>query len=678
MAEPVSKKGVFCRSRPIADQQVSPRATQPEGTLHLLHTATSPGSCRKRRRACQTRKRSADQNLQRAPCCRKVLNKPSLRLGDLSGSLRPQNTAMCAREDPSIRVQSTSSMTLDDFAPTSDRMRGHRDYQDHERQERRDDDDDRARERRTEERTPAGGSMSSPRRSGSTGSSRKGKERARDPLDGESDDEQDEDRRRRRHFAPTESVAGGPKGLRVSHPASDEAVVTAAAAAVVVSPSSADRAVPRSNHPLDRNDPPAAPTPPPPPLAQRREEGAAEEAEAPLAPGTTATAPIALQSILKRPPPARLSSSSNSRFSYGSTTATTSPLVSISPAPPSPRSNSATATAIGGGGGVVLLPTLISTPSRDDDREAPSSPSSENPAVDDEEDRKAKLARPGVVTHGVLFSTPGTTTSVLPLSSPSFIDSNNKYNLDDHGPADPTGTFKSWKSSMMGRRSGMYDRKKLAALGFEEELTRDYDFWASWGIALCNIGGLPGQSTFSLGDDRPRSVSGADNRKLGTDRLRPRSPDRARSRRRIHVRHRVAHLGPLHGLARRHPRRNGLDVARRRGHVHVGVSTLSESQGVEPVGAVCELDRRESVAVLASLVAGAWAAFRSVRGPAFQPGEDACSRLMFLSAAQIVVTWQFAHNVLGVVGLYTEKDYNHWVTIALGWVGPRFHLDESR
>lgn len=36
--------------------------------------------------------------------------------------------------------------------------------------------------------------------------------------------------------------------------------------------------------------------------------------------------------------------------------------------------------------------------------------------------------------------------------------------------------------------------------------------------------------------------------------------------------------------------------------------------------------------------------------------------------AQIVVTWQFAHNVLGVVGLYTEKDYNHWVTIALGWV----------
>jgi hypothetical protein len=397
---------------------------------------------------------------------------------------------MCAREDPSVRVPSTSSMTLDDFAPTSDRMRGHHDYQDHEREQSRD--DDQARERRTDERTPVGnGSMSSPRRSGSTGSSRKGKERARDPLD-----QSDEDRRRRRiATAPaTESVmaaTGKPEGLRaVSQPAS-QAAVTAA-----------DRAGPRSNHPLDRNDPPAAPTPPPPPLSQQPEE----EAEAPLAPGSTATAPIALQSILKRPPPARLSSSSNSRFSYGPTT--TSPLVSISPAPPSPRANSATATSKVDG---VLLPTLISTPSSDDGGEAsPSStpPSFKNPAVDEEEeDRKTKLARPGVVTHGVLFSTPGTTTSVLPLSSPSFIDSNNKYNLDDHGPADPTGTFKSWKSSMMGRRSGMYDRKKLAALGFEEELTRDYDFWASWGIALCNIGGLPGQSTTFL-------------RSVGTGRLR--------------------------------------------------------------------------------------------------------------------------------------------------------------
>lgn len=36
--------------------------------------------------------------------------------------------------------------------------------------------------------------------------------------------------------------------------------------------------------------------------------------------------------------------------------------------------------------------------------------------------------------------------------------------------------------------------------------------------------------------------------------------------------------------------------------------------------------------------------------------------------SQIIITWQFAHNIAGVVGLFTEKDYSHWVTIALGWV----------
>ena len=37
------------------------------------------------------------------------------------------------------------------------------------------------------------------------------------------------------------------------------------------------------------------------------------------------------------------------------------------------------------------------------------------------------------------------------------------------------------------------ERKRLAALGFEEELTRDFDFWASWGIGVCNIGFLHGE-----------------------------------------------------------------------------------------------------------------------------------------------------------------------------------------
>jgi hypothetical protein len=48
----------------------------------------------------------------------------------------------------------------------------------------------------------------------------------------------------------------------------------------------------------------------------------------------------------------------------------------------------------------------------------------------------------------------------------------------------------------MGRKSGNFDKKKLASMGYEEELNRDYDFWASWGISICNIGALPG--AFSL------------------------------------------------------------------------------------------------------------------------------------------------------------------------------------
>lgn len=45
------------------------------------------------------------------------------------------------------------------------------------------------------------------------------------------------------------------------------------------------------------------------------------------------------------------------------------------------------------------------------------------------------------------------------------------------------------------------EQKRLAALGFHEELSRDFDFWASWGIGVCNIGYLPGKlshSTFTV------------------------------------------------------------------------------------------------------------------------------------------------------------------------------------
>lgn len=232
--------------------------------------------------------------------------------------------------------------------------------------------------------------------------------------------------------------------------------------------------------------PPVTPTPPPPPLHHSASNRGTLPPPTPPA--------IALQSILKRPAPARLASSAAADSTW-------SPFVSISPGPSTRPSST------GPGAGLPTLSSRTTTTTTTTLSDAESSPLAAPPPpispdylAAAEEDAKPKLPRPGLVTPAVLFSTPGTTSSVFPLSSPSLAESH-KFHLGqsdshdhdhEHGPADPTGTFKSWKSSMMGRRSGMYDRKKLAALGFEEELTRDYDFWASWGIALCNIGGLPG------------------------------------------------------------------------------------------------------------------------------------------------------------------------------------------
>lgn len=224
--------------------------------------------------------------------------------------------------------------------------------------------------------------------------------------------------------------------------------------------------------------PPMPPVPPPPPL------------DPSTAPGTApAPAPAALQSILKRPAPARLSSSYTSRGSFSAS----SPLASLLPGPDDHPNAARPATATSPQDPVRLSPPLSRPPPGRDAR-ANGMTRYDTGEDDDDDDKSKSDGPPLVTTHGVLFSTPGTTTSVLPLSSPSLAESRTFHlgQLDDH-PVDHTGTFKSWKSSMMGRRSGMYDRKKLAALGFEEELTRDYDFWASWGIALCNIGGLPGK-----------------------------------------------------------------------------------------------------------------------------------------------------------------------------------------
>lgn len=53
------------------------------------------------------------------------------------------------------------------------------------------------------------------------------------------------------------------------------------------------------------------------------------------------------------------------------------------------------------------------------------------------------------------------------------------------------GGMKSRKKALKGTPEG----RRLAALGFEEELSRTFDFWASWGIGMCNIGFMPGKSS---------------------------------------------------------------------------------------------------------------------------------------------------------------------------------------
>ncbi|KAL8292658.1 hypothetical protein RQP46_001270 [Phenoliferia psychrophenolica] len=62
---------------------------------------------------------------------------------------------------------------------------------------------------------------------------------------------------------------------------------------------------------------------------------------------------------------------------------------------------------------------------------------------------------------------------------------------DDHPSVLESGMSRpSWKKG--NGRVRTYENSRLAALGFEEELSRDFDFWASWGVAVCNIGFLPG------------------------------------------------------------------------------------------------------------------------------------------------------------------------------------------
>ncbi|GJN93235.1 hypothetical protein Rhopal_006282-T1 [Rhodotorula paludigena] len=298
----------------------------------------------------------------------------------------------------------------------------------------------------------------------------------------------------------------------------------------------------------------------------------------------------ALDSILKRPEAARAPSSFSS---VRSSSAQLLPPSGI--APPAPASPS---------GPVVALPPLARTVS---DTLAPPTPDS----LDAKDSKSPSFASPAA-HPSVLFSTPGTTTSVLPLSSPSHASASSLSSPSAASASlpDPTGTFKSWKSSVMGRRSGVYDQKRLAALGFEEELSRDYDFWASWGIALCNIGGLPGTV---LGVLTALEKGGGSM---------------------------YAIAWPISGLFM-------LCLA----------AVLGEMASTWPVAGamftwVFRLCRSRKWL-------DPWARYASwVVGSLLL-----CSHILL----QIIVTWQFAHNLLGVIGLWTEKQYDYWVVVVICW-----------
>lgn len=253
----------------------------------------------------------------------------------------------------------------------------------------------------------------------------------------------------------------------------------------------------------------------------------------PLPPPPTEPPPkpqrLPLQSILKRPQPARTPSSVPSHLSFST---------SLSPLPSSP-----TITTSG-------LPVT--------DGAAPSSPGL---ASADSPDWHEK-------SH-VLFSTPGTNSTVLPLSTPSIAGggyaSSEAPSTARSRVFDPTSTMRSWKSSIMGRKSKNFDKKRLASMGYEEELNRDYDFWASWGISMCNIGALPGSFPLPFSSPSYPSLT------LLSHRRDTRCPHRLQDGWRIDVQHPMADQRHFHDLRCRRARRDGVDLASSGSELHVGV-----------------------------------------------------------------------------------------------------------
>lgn len=205
--------------------------------------------------------------------------------------------------------------------------------------------------------------------------------------------------------------------------------------------------------------PPPAPPPPVPPKIPRSPSPKAlaeDPAAAAASPSRSLPPPI-----LKRPQPARLHSSTTSEphtlsfspslpGSLSRTVSPSSPSLLTSYAPHLPHSSLESPPATSSDSPVLLTPPK-------EIRHPIFSPLDRRSTVGDDKEIGAGSGATSSATHGF----------------------------------DPTATIRSWKSSLTARKNP--DKKRLAALGFEEELQRDYDFWASFGISLCNIGGLPGE-----------------------------------------------------------------------------------------------------------------------------------------------------------------------------------------
>ncbi|KAM0791010.1 hypothetical protein ACM66B_004309 [Microbotryomycetes sp. NB124-2] len=145
---------------------------------------------------------------------------------------------------------------------------------------------------------------------------------------------------------------------------------------------------------------------------------------------------------------------------------------------------------------------------------------------------------------------------------------------------------------------------------FKDELPRDYDFWASAGLTLCNIGGFPGTAlavltAFDYGGPSMYSIA-----------------------------------WPISGLFM-------LCLA----------AVLGEMASTYPVAGamftwtfrLCRSSKRLDP----------WARFMSWVVGTFL--------LVSHILLQILITWQFGHNLLGTIGLYTHVRYSPWVTVAICW-----------